>query len=99
MKLAFAVFGGIAAWTAHLLISSSLIGLVCPEVTTLLVALHATTLVASALSIGAGAIGFRIARRSRGWRQFLAYFGLLLDLLSFGAILLGGLTPVLVPVC
>jgi hypothetical protein len=99
VKLTFAVFGGIAAWTAHLLISSSLIGLVCPAAATLALTLHATTFVAAALSVGAAAIAIGIARRSRGWRQFLAYFGLLLDLLSFGAILLGGLTPVLVPVC
>jgi hypothetical protein len=99
LKLAFAVFGGIAAWTAHLLIGSSLIGLVCPQATPLLVALHATTFMAAALSAGAGAIALGIARRTRGWRQFLAYFGLILDVLSFGAVLLAGLTPVLVPVC
>jgi hypothetical protein len=99
LKLGFAILGGIAAWTAHLLISSSLVGLVCPAATTLAVALHATTLTTAALSVGAGAVALRIARRSRGWRQFLGYAGLLLDVLSFGAILLGGLTPVLVPVC
>jgi hypothetical protein len=99
VRLALAVFGGIAAWTAHLLISASLVGLVCPAATTLLVALHATTLTAAAVSVGAGAVALGIARRSRGWRQFLAYFGVLLDLLSFGAVLLGGLTPLLVPVC
>jgi hypothetical protein len=99
VRLPFAVLGGIAAWTAHLLIGASLIGLVCPAATTLLVALHATTFTAAAVSVGAGAVALGIARRSRGWRQFLAYSGLLLDLLSFGTILLGGLTPVLVPVC
>lgn len=99
MKLGFAVLGGIAAWTAHLLISASLVGLVCPAATTLVVALHAITFTAAALSVGAGAVALRIARRSRSWRQFLGYAGLLLDLLSFGAILLGGLTPVLLPVC
>jgi hypothetical protein len=99
LRLGFAVFGGIAAWTAHLLVSASLIGLVCPAATTLVAVLHVTTFTTAALSAGAGAVALGIARRSRGWRQFLAYFGLLLDLLSFGAILLGGLTPVLVPVC
>jgi hypothetical protein len=99
LKRPFAVLGGIAAWTAHLLISASLVGLVCPAVTTLIVALHATTFTTAAISAGAGAVALGLARRSRGWRQFLAYAGLMLDLLSFGAVLLGGLTPVLVPVC
>lgn len=99
MRLAFAVFGGIAAWSAHLLLSSWLVAALCPATTPLLVALYGTTLAGIAVAAAGALVAARVARRTIEWRRFLARFGLLLDLLALAAVVLAGLAPLFVPPC
>lgn len=99
MKLAFAVFGGLAAWTAHLLLGSLLAGVVCPPSLASGAAFHATTAGGALIALAAAIVALQMARARSGWRAFLAWFGLLLDLLTLSTILLAGLTPLAVGPC
>jgi hypothetical protein len=99
VKMAFAVFGGLVAWTAHLLLGSVLAGVVCPPSLASGVTLHATTAGAVLIALAAAMVALQLARATSGWRAFLAWFGLLLDLLTLSTILLAGLTPIALRAC
>lgn len=103
----FAVFGGITAWTMHLILSYAAVGLSCPlssdrtpELSGLVtVALVLISIVMLAVAALASGVARAIAARTSGWKRFMALFGLLLNLLSVVAILFAAVVPAALRPC
>lgn len=102
----FALLGGPAAWTVHLLASYPLVPLACRlGTTTPLNILTAVTAAIALAAAGTGGWAYRRARRAgaegdTGDRAtFMALAGLLLALLFTFAIVLEGLPPLLADPC
>jgi hypothetical protein len=95
----FALLGGHAAWTLHLLLGYFLVSLSCvPAVgfqlfgmNGFLLLLLLLTLGTAVLALSATAVGWRTWRHEEsGWRGFLALTGMLLSSLFLATILLQG---------
>lgn len=107
----FALLGGPAAWTAHLLGSYPLVPVVCSMGTT--APLNILTAVTVMIALAAAATGWWAYRRSRGAGEpagagaevaeprpaFMGMLGLMLALLFAFAILMEGLPPILQDPC
>jgi hypothetical protein len=94
----FGVLGGLAAWSAHLVLGFVLISLGCSEgrdalgaEPTIGTAFVVLTVVLAAVAALATLVAFRVWREETGWQGFLGAFGALLDTLALGAIALGGM--------
>jgi hypothetical protein len=105
--LGIALFGGVSAWAAHLLLSYLLADLGCrSDSWTLLVGRHALTLVAAALVV-AVTLSVRplLVRQSSAGRAaimerpFLAWIAVILNSLFLFAILLAGATSIFLAPC
>jgi hypothetical protein len=102
----FGVLGGVAAWTAHLLGSDLVIGVLCSgsgpanaDMATVRLALILVTLATALIALAAAIVALRLMSRGQPWQRFLARFGFLLDGLSLGTIALGGLLPAFLRPC
>jgi hypothetical protein len=98
----FAVFGGVAAWTAHLLVSYLIVSVGCPAARSgdaLVLALVATTVATALVAIAAAVAALSVTRRAERWQGFLGAFGLLLNGLGLGTIVFGGVLPAFLAAC
>ncbi|MBI4345720.1 MAG: hypothetical protein HY553_02625 [Elusimicrobia bacterium] len=93
----FGVLGGLAAWTAHLILAFVVISIGCAEgrdpvgaEPTIGATFVALTTVLAVVAGVAMLSAFRIWRDEVGWRRFMGFFGVLLDALALGTIVLGG---------
>lgn len=99
----FALLGGPAAWTAHLLASYPLVPVACREGITW--PLNVLTAATAAIALAAALTGWWAFRRAGGRAAFdsrpafMALTGLLLSSLFTFAILLAGLPPILQDPC
>lgn len=94
----FALLGGPAAWTAHLLSSYALVGLACRLQTTL--PLHLVTGLTALVSAAAALTGWTAWRKAGDDRvRFMAGTGAALAAFFVYVILVEGLPPLLQPLC
>jgi hypothetical protein len=105
-RLWFGVFGGLAAWSAHLVLGYLLISFGCDEGRSrpggdagLTVGYVALTLVLAAVAAAATVAAIQAWRTDREWRRFFGLFGALLSALALGTILLGGVQPFFLRPC
>lgn len=105
-RLWFGAFGGLVAWSAHLVLGYLLISAACLEGESRLggaaglnAAFLALTLALGAVAALATAAAARTWSAGRGWRRFMGFFGVLLSGLSLATIVLGGTQPAMLPPC
>jgi hypothetical protein len=107
-RLWFGVLGGLAAWSAHLVLAYVLISVGCDDGRSrlgvdadagLTLAYVAATLVFGAVAAAATLTAIRAWRDEREWRRFFGLFGALLSALALGTILLAGLQPFFLRPC
>jgi hypothetical protein len=106
VRIWFGVFGGLAAWTAHLVLGFVVISIGCVEgggapraEPAIGAAFVALTIVLAAVAALAALAAFRVWRDEVGWRRFMGFFGALLDALALGTIVLGGTQVLLLQPC
>lgn len=108
LRLWYAILGGPAAWTAHLLVSYGFVYVACG--TGWIFLLYLTTLVAATMALGAGVVAWRIWRPSHHGEQalrlrsvarqgFMGFLGLLMSILFFVIILVEGVPPLVLGPC
>jgi|GEM_PF-2373738 len=104
----YAVFGGIGAWTVHLLALVALVRFTCNAHDYLWV-MHVLTVVTAAATVLAIGLSWRLVRAGRpadesgsdpaGRLHFLGQVGLLVGAVNLALILLEGLYVLLIPAC
>lgn len=105
-RLWFGAFGGLVAWSAHLVLGYFLITAACVDGESRLggtaglnAAFLALTLLLAVVAALATAAAARTWSAGRGWRRFMGFFGVLLSGLSLATILLGATQVIALPPC
>ena len=101
-RLLFGVLGGPVAWSLHLLASYAVVGLGCMlRWRSAAIGLFALTIACAVAASAAGLVAWRDRRRATPAtsRHLLGTIGVILAAVFLGVIVLGGVAPVMVPLC